>query len=195
MNTTFVGLSGTNGAGKDTVGELLASRYGFYFMSITELLREEARHRGLSVERVNLRKISGEWRRRYGLGVLVDKAQQHFKPLQSDYQGLAIASLRHPAEAEAVHNSGGVVLWIDADLKIRYQRVRSADQRNRGSEDNISFEEFVRHEQAEMHPENNDNTSLNMQAVKDRADYIVYNQGSLADLEHQLQQLLGLKAT
>ena len=70
----IIGIAGTNGAGKDTVGELLAEHYGYLFVSVTELLRAEARRRGLPVEREVLRSISAEWRRELGLGVLVDKA-------------------------------------------------------------------------------------------------------------------------
>ncbi len=65
-----IGLSGTNGAGKDTVGEMLAAHHNYMFISVTELLRKEARRRYLPVERGVLRAISTEWRRELGLGVL-----------------------------------------------------------------------------------------------------------------------------
>ena len=75
----IIGLSGTNGAGKDTVGELLAERYGYLFISVTELLRDEARRRGLPVERRYLRQISAEWRRESGLGVLVERSERAYQ--------------------------------------------------------------------------------------------------------------------
>ena len=47
----LLGLSGTNGAGKDTVAEVLAARHNFLFVSVSDLLRDEATGRGLTTER------------------------------------------------------------------------------------------------------------------------------------------------
>ena len=52
---------------------MLAHHHNYMFISVTDLLRNEARRRGLPVVRENLRTISAEWRRELGLGVLVDK--------------------------------------------------------------------------------------------------------------------------
>jgi len=75
----IIGLSGTNGSGKDTVGGILAEKHGFMFISVTDLLRDEAKRRGDPVERKVLRTISAQWRRESGLGVLVDKATEEFR--------------------------------------------------------------------------------------------------------------------
>src|SRR4051794_38619530 len=100
MSITIIGLSGTNGAGKDAAGHTLALKHNYLFVSVTDLLREEAKRREISVDRENLRMISAEWRRQYGLGVLVDRAYDQFKQLEEEYSGLAISSLRNPAEAD-----------------------------------------------------------------------------------------------
>ena len=71
---TIIGLGGTNGSGKDTVGHMLAERHGYLFVSVTDILRAEAEKRGLSPEGENLRTKRAEWRRDGGLAVLVDKA-------------------------------------------------------------------------------------------------------------------------
>ena len=63
--TKIIGLSGTNGSGKDTVGEMLAAQHGYLFVSVSDLLREEARRRNLPVTREVLRTISAEWRREF----------------------------------------------------------------------------------------------------------------------------------
>jgi cytidylate kinase len=172
----IIGLSGTNGAGKDTVGQLLADNYGFLFISVTDLLRTEAKKRNLPVEREVLRTISAQWRRESGLGVLVDKAVTEFKSVEDSYSGLVMASLRNPGEADRIHDlEGGVMVWIDADPEVRYHRVQSnKDSRGRHEEDNKTYEQFMAEEEAEMNS-SGDSATLNMSAVKLKSDIILNN--------------------
>lgn len=170
----LIGLSGTNGSGKDTVGQMLGERYNFLFISGSDMLREEARRRGLPIERKILGTISAEWRRKSGLGVLIDKAAELFNANPDKYNGLAIVSLRNPGEADRVHELGGKVIWVDADPKVRYDRIFS---RQRTDEDNKSFEQFLSEEEAEMQ-HSGDEATLSMAGVKERADIVLFNEGN-----------------
>jgi cytidylate kinase len=169
------GLSGTNGSGKDSLGAYLASEYNFLFVSVTDLLRNEAKKRGLPVEREHLRDISAQWRRESGLGVLVEKAVELYKQEGGDvaYSGLIMASLRNPGEADYVHELGGKMIWVDADPKVRYQRITSAN-RGRGEEDNKTYEQFLAEQEAEMR-HSGDAATLSMADVKDRCDIFIDN--------------------
>lgn len=191
----IIGISGTNGSGKDAMGLVLALKHNYLFVSVTDLLREEAKKRGLSVERENLRMISAEWRRKYGYAVLVDQAYNHYKELEDKYDGLAIASLRNPHEADRVHELGGVVVWVDANAKTRYERIRrNIAERGRSSEDDKTFEQFIIEEEMEMHvPPGGDDASLNMGAVKTLSDLAINNEGTnLQEFETFVdQQLFG----
>jgi cytidylate kinase len=189
----IIGISGSNGAGKDLAGAILAEKFGYYFISVTDLLRAEARKRGLPVDREALRTISAEWRREQGLGVLIDKAVEHYNELPEQYVGLAVASLRNPGEADRVHELGGTVLWMDADPKVRYERIqKNAAVRNRAEEDNKTFEQFLAEEQAEMHA-SGDNATLDMSAVKAKSDLTLTNEfPDQAHLAAALSTVLGL---
>ena len=195
MNTKLqiIGLSGTNGSGKDTVGHILAERHGYLFISVTDLLRTEATRRGQPVEREVLRTISAEWRRELGLGVLVDKAVAEYETAKDKYSGVVMASLRNPGEADRVHDFGGTVIWIDADPRVRYDRVQAnAAARNRAEEDNKSFEQFLAEEEAEMHA-SGDSATLDMAGVKDKADIFIDNgSDSLDAFTQAVEQQLGL---
>jgi shikimate kinase len=189
----IIGLSGTNGSGKDTVGQILADKFEYLFISVTDLLRAEATRRREPVEREVLRTISAEWRRELGRGVLIDKAVAEFEKVRDRYAGLAIASLRNPGEADRVHEFKGMVIWIDADPRVRYNRVQAnAATRNRAEEDNKTFEQFLVEEQTEMHA-TGDTATLDMSAVKERADIFLANDGTdMARLEAAIKAALHL---
>jgi cytidylate kinase len=191
----LIGLSGTNGSGKDTVGHMLAERHDFLFVSMTDMLRGEAGKRGLPVEREVLRTISAEWRRESGLGVLIDKSIEFFQSQDRQYAGLVVASLRNPGEADRVHELGGQLIWVDADARIRYDRIQAnAAGRGRAEEDTKTFEEFLAEEKAEM-TQSGDVATLNMSGVKALADITLLNEGNDIEAfkdnaERTLSQLL-----
>lgn len=56
----IIGLAGTNGAGKDTLGDLRLSRHNARKVSLSDILRAEADKRGLPHERIHLSRISTE---------------------------------------------------------------------------------------------------------------------------------------
>ncbi len=168
----ILGIAGTNGAGKDSIGEMLAEKHDFLFVSVSDLLREECRRRGLPVERENLRMISAEWRREHGLGVLVDRAVELAE--KGGYKGVAAVPMRNVGEAEHVHELGGTLVWVDADPKVRYDRITS---RARSLEDKKTFEEFIKEEQHEM-TQSGDKATLNMSGVKAISDIFLENNGN-----------------
>lgn len=169
-----IGISGTDASGKDTVGQMLAERYSWLFLTVTDILREEAKKQNLPMERQSYRQISAEWRRDHGMAVLIDYTLQKFQSLKEKYQGLAVASLRHPAEADRIHELGGQVVWVDADPQVRYERVVA---RNRGTEDRVTLEEFMAEEQTQMN-HSGDGATLNLSGVKEKADIFLENNGS-----------------
>jgi dephospho-CoA kinase len=176
----IIGIAGTNGAGKDVVGHILALKHNYLFVSVSDLLREEAKRREITADRENLRMISAEWRRKYGYGVLIDQAYHLFKELENKYVGLAIASLRNSHEADRVHELGGLVVWVDANSKTRYERIqRNIAERGRSDEDAKTYEEFLVDEEMEMNtPPGGDDANLNMSGVKTKSDILLLNDGS-----------------
>lgn len=168
----LIGIGGTNGSGKDTLGEILSADYGWTFVSVSQILRDELKKRGLPQDRYHTHQLSARWRRENGMGVLIDKAVEKYKATEVNHNGLAVSSLRNPGEADEIHRLGGKVIWLDADIKLRYKRATS---RSHGrAEDNQSFEEFVADEQLQM-DHSGDNATLNMTGVKAKADIFIKN--------------------
>lgn len=171
----IIGLAGTNGAGKDTLGDLRLARHNARKVSLSDILRVKADERGLSHERANLSAISTELSAKLGAGALSTMTIHNFhKTKADDEMGLSIVSIRRPDEARAIQDAGGTLLWIDADREIRYQRILAA---NRGRiDDAVTFEEFCAQEDREMHPHSDDPFALNMAGVRDIADIHLMNE-------------------
>jgi dephospho-CoA kinase len=183
----IIGISGTNGSGKDSLGEMLAEHHGWLFVSVADLLREEAKKRGLPIEREVLRTISAEWRREFGLGVLVDKAVKQLKESEIDYKGLAVVPMRNPGEAQRVKDLGGPLIWVDAGPKVRYERIF---KRQRSAEDNKTFEQFLAEEKAEMQ-HSGDEATLSLSGVKAKADIFLENNGdNIEEFKNQAEKAL-----
>ncbi len=172
----IIGIAGTNGAGKDTLGELLAERSGYKFRSVSDILREELTRQGVPHEREHMRALSTKWANEHGPEVLSLKTIEAYveEEEREGHKGLAIGSIRRPAEAKAIQDEGGVVLWVDADRRTRYDRIQ-AGNRGRGGTDELSFEEWSDQEDLELTPIAGKPGDMNMLGVRDIADIHVDN--------------------
>jgi dephospho-CoA kinase len=191
----IIGIAGTNGSGKDSVGQILAQYHNYLFVSVTNILRAELTQRDVPISRESLRALSAEWRGEQGEGILIDMAMNSYQAVKDKYAGVAIASLRHPGEGDRVHALGGVVVWVDADQRIRYDRVQAnAVTRGRPGEDDETYEKFQAEEAIEMSSPTNDNVAeLNMSAVKEQSDVQIDNSGhDLTALRASVEKALAL---
>jgi dephospho-CoA kinase len=191
MGKKIIGIAGTNGSGKDTVGHILAENHGYLFVSVTDVLRAELKRQGFPVDREHLRELSASWRREFGFGVLIDRAMDVFNEQpKGKYKGVAIASLRNPFEVDRVHELGGSVWWLDADPLLRFTRIRAnASQRARAEEDEKTFEQFLAEEKAEMYS-SGDEATLNMAAVREKADIMLDGGIALQTVGQEVAALL-----
>ena len=187
----LIGVAGTNGSGKDTVGQMLAERHNFLFISMTDMLRDELISQGLPPAREHMRSLSAEWRRKSGLGVLIDKSLEVFKKQKDKYAGLVVASLRNPGEADRLHELGGQLVWVDADPRVRYDRLQKVDRGElRAVDDQKTFEQFLAEQEAEMH-HSGDEATLSVSGVKAKADIFVKNNGDdIEDFKSATEQAL-----
>ena len=175
----IVGISGTNGAGKDELGKLLAERCGYYFHSVSDLLRDELRRQGKEVTRENQGALSRQWRNESGDdGIMFTKAIEEYLQDKDEkgYRGVALVNMRHPGEVKTIHAYGGMAVWVDADQHLRYERVVKNNRSGREDNHGQTFEQFKAHENREMHPPADAPPgTLHMAAVKELADIMIEN--------------------
>lgn len=182
----IVGVSGTNGAGKDVLGDLLRDEKNYTVVSLSDILRQELTREGLEHTRENLSARSRQIRQSEGDGAMSRRTLEQHR----DKDGLVITSIRTPGEAEEIQKAGGIVVWVDADQRVRYDRLAAA-RRGRVT-DEISFEEFQDQEAGEMKPTIKGG-GLNMAGVKARADQTIINEfESLTAYQDHLRQLFNL---
>lgn len=74
----IIGISGTNGAGKDTLAALRHEKEGAEHVSLSDILRRELIARGITPERENLMNLSRQWRDESGdYGILATRTIQN----------------------------------------------------------------------------------------------------------------------
>ncbi len=176
----ILGLSGKNASGKGEVAEFLEGK-GFYYHSLSDVLRETLTQRGDEVTRDNLVRIGRELRKEHGEGYL---AEQVLARAEAD-RNYVIDSFRHPAEVEVFRRAPRFyLLWVEADPAVRFDRIRS-----RGREsDPETLEDFQLLEEAEAASEESQGQQLD--ACRELADFRVPNDGELPELHRKVSDVL-----
>lgn len=170
----IIGIGGTNGSGKDTLAEFLAKKHNLLFISTGDLVRQVAKLRYGNILRPTLHKVGNEIRTERGPGALVLEAQDKFKI--SDKSGLIIGGLRTTGEIAELKKLGGILLFVDADIKLRYERLKARKR----SDDFISFEDFKAQQDFEWHQSDNPG-EYSQRTVKESADIKLLNNTTQTD--------------
>lgn len=176
----IIGLTGKNAAGKGEVAEVLREG-GFNYLSLSDLLREELKNRGLEVTRENLIRVGREMRERYGGGYLADRALQKIE-VDKNY---IVDSIRNPREVEVLRrNKHFRLVHVTALPKVRFERIKA---RNREG-DPQNLKEFKALEEREASHANPNAQQLD--ATGEMADVELENNGSIDDLHIQVKELI-----
>ncbi len=175
----IIGITGTDGAGKGAVVEYLMDAKGFVHYSSRALITTEIQARNLPVTREQMRLVANDLRKTRGHDVLVTLALERMQ--QEQVHDVIIESIRTLKEAETLKARGGFLLAVDADQSLRYERIVS----RQSASDQVSFAEFVAHEQLEMNDP--DPNGMQKAAVMEAADYTIMNNGTFAELAQQVE--------
>lgn len=176
----LIGLTSRNAAGKDEVARWLFERAGFVYFSLSDILRRELTGLGREVTRENLIAMGNELRQSCGAGALGEMALDALKEVRD----AVVVSIRNPAEVEALRKREDFLLAaVDAPLEVRYERAR----RRARSDDALSFEQFVRQEQAELE---GDPHQQQLRACFEMADRVIVNDGTLEELYRKVEEIV-----
>ena len=175
----LIGLTGRNASGKGEVARYLQKK-SFYYYSLSDVIRDEIRARGLDPTRDLLIKIGNELRQGHGANILAERILAKIE----DDKHYVIDSIRNPAEVEAFRAAKHFkLIRIDAPAEVRFQRILT---RHRES-DPSTFEQFIELENREAE---GDDTSQNLVKVELMADHSLLNDSSLERLYPMIDELL-----
>lgn len=177
----IIGITGTDGSGKGTVGEYLQTK-GFTHYSARALIVAEIERQGLPVNRNQMRLTANELRGKYGNEFVVKQAYE--KAQQDGVENIVIESVRATAEAEYLRSQGGALLAVDASPEVRYGRVQS----RRSVSDQVSYKQFL--EQEALEKNDPDPNGMQKATVMEMADYTIMNEGSVEALEAKVEEFL-----
>lgn len=174
----IIGIVGLIASGKDTLASYLIDK-GFEHISLSAILRQEAKKRHLDTERKTLQDLGTSLKQEQGEQILAKLALAN-----QSKDNLVVTSLRHPAEVEyfRTHTNAFYLVALSTDIKTRFSRAclraRTGDAK--------TLAQFKAQEERETGSTGGQQLGKTMQM----ADFYLDNNGNEQALYRQVDQLL-----
>ncbi len=178
----IIGITGTLGAGKGTIVDYLVKEKGFIHFSVRAFIAEEIVKRKMVVDRDSMVIVANDLRKNNSPSYITDCLYE--KAMEAGKNSI-IESIRTPGEVYSLREKGGFyLLAIDAGPEVRYKRISLRNSET----DNISFETFIENEKREMN--STDPNAQNIKKCMDLADFKLWNNGTMEQLNNQVEEVL-----
>lgn len=183
----LIGIAGTAGAGKDVAADILARLFGMQNLSSGDVVRAVTRHiyklpadfNPVRDQLYDVANLLREINPATTVKICIFEAQARNIPRA------VISGLRSMGEAQAVRDAGGIIIGIDADPRVRYDRIYS---RARDAEAQKTYEEFLQQDEFENRGVSDSGPGRGIRAIIDSADVVIKNAGGLEELEALLKE-------
>jgi len=173
----FVGLTGTNGAGKGEAAAFLIKK-GYAYFSLSDVIREKLKEEGLEASRDNLIRKGNDLRKQGGPDILARLVMEKVR------NRAVIDSIRNPKEVEYLKGQAGfILLALVAPAALRFERVQKRGRNESAS----TLDAFIKKE-AQERSDNPDAQQLDRCLAM--ADRTIVNDGPLEELHRKLEELL-----
>lgn len=185
----IIGLTGTLGSGKGTFAKYLEQN-GFKYITISDIVREEARKKDLAIKREVLQNLGNLMREKYGNGYWAKKAIEKIDIKEN----WLIDGVRNVGEIEEIKKlPNNIIIGIDAPEDIRLMRV---EKRNKFEEEGRQPSEDPKDKKslkkAELRDRGFHEPEHGQQVLKciDLADFKIINDSSLEEFYKKIDEIL-----
>lgn len=173
---TIIGLVGEKGSGKETFGnflmEVAKERVGR--VRFSDILYETLGAWNLPQTRENLQHLAVVMDQGFGDGTLTNVIKKRVESLNADL--VILDGVRWETDEMLVRSfPNNIMVYITADVKKRYQRLKKRDEKKGEAE---SFAKFLRSEKAK--------NELLIPKIGQRADLKIENNGTFEDLKNEV---------
>jgi len=174
----IIGLVGETGSGKDTFCQYLRKKNKNVFVfRFSQPLTEVLRIFFDEVKKEDQQWLATVLRDRFGNNILGEAIKKKIENLK---KGIIILNgIRAWEEYKMIKKIGGKVIYITAESKIRWQRIR---KRGEKQDDRISYQKFLKLEKVK--------TEILIPKIAKKADFKIENNGSKPDFYRKCKKIL-----
>jgi len=184
MNKTIIGLAGPMGSGKGELVKILQNE-GFEHITLSSMVREEARRLGLSEERAVLQDVGNSLRLEGGAGVLARRAMEKIQ--SSMHPKWVVDGIRNPAEIdEFKKNDGFYLVGVNANRDLLMRRILSRSREGDEVAPDAVYRKIEREWGVGEPPE-----GQQLGLCMGRVDYMIVNESSLVELQQNFLNYFG----
>lgn len=179
----IIGVTGAICSGTTTFMDYLGKK-GFIALSYSDVLRSEARKRGIEITRKNLQDLGDLLRREKGNGVL----SLLLVETMNEGKNYVVGNIRNPGEIEVLREKFGdefIFVLINASQVKRFERLIERAREN----DPHNFEDFLKMEERDLGVGQEDNGQQHGK-VFEMIDLEIENETSIEEFYDKIEKLI-----
>lgn len=175
----ILGIAGEIASGKDTVGKYLSEKHGALLLRFSQPLRDILDRLQMDQNRENMARLSLYLRKAFGEDILSKVIMQDAEKSEKDF--IVVDGVRRLSDIIHMESDEHFYFaYIEADPDKRYERLT---QRRQNADDAtktaVQFEKDAKLE-----------TETQIRDLKERAEFVIHNDGTLEELEAQVDGIV-----
>lgn len=179
MQKIIFGLAGEAASGKGTVSKYLQEKYGARAYRFSDFLRSTLDAWHLETNRENLAKLSLIMRQGFGEDVFSKALAEDIS--KSVGEVFVFDGIRRISDIDYLKDMEGFkFVYVETSLEKRYERIIKRGENS--DETEKTFEEFKKDHELE--------TEVGIKELKNKADIVIENNGTLEDLQKKVDELV-----
>lgn len=179
MQKIILALAGEMGSGKGAIAEYLIEKHGAKKFRFSSVFRDILNRLHIEESRENIQTLSTTLRSAFGDDILSQAIIGDIG--QSNTPLIIIDGVRREEDMKYLkHLEGFTFVFVDTDINTRYTRIVSRGENT--SDTTKTLAEFLKESEAEA--------ETRIRGLRDIADHIIINEGTMEELYVQIEEIL-----